>query len=126
MVANFLADDGEHGRRAREALRGSELVAPSLVDLEVIAALRGHERGGKLASPRAAQAIADLSDMPMLRFPTEPLIPRIWEMRHNCSSYDAAYVALAEAFDLPLVTADAPLAQFAESHCEVTLLGSVG
>ncbi len=51
-----------------------------------------------------------MTDFPLIRYPHDLLLPRIWELRHNLTAYDAVYVALAEALDAPLVTRDAALA----------------
>jgi predicted nucleic acid-binding protein len=44
-----------------------------------------------------------------------------WQSRRQISGYDAAYVALAVARDLTLITADARLARAAVGHCRVEL-----
>jgi predicted nucleic acid-binding protein len=82
------------------------VAAPHLLDTEVVHVLRRHALGGHLDEGRAAEALADLSEMPLDRYPATPLLPRIWELRHNLSGYDATYVALAELLDASLVTGD--------------------
>jgi len=71
---------------------------------------------------RAAFAFADLADLPLRRAPHLPLLSRCWELRHNLTPYDAAYVALAEALDVALVTADRRLSRAAGVGCAVDLL----
>jgi len=63
-----------------------------------------------LPARRGREAIADLEDFPLERFPHTVLLPRIWQLRNNLTAYDAAYVALAEALEAPLVTCDTKLA----------------
>jgi len=86
------------------------LHAPHLLDVEVAHALRRLVRKGFIAPDRADEAIADLADLRIRRYPHLPLLPRMWELRHNLSAYDAAYVALAEALPARLVTCDRRLA----------------
>lgn len=86
------------------------LYAPHLIDLEIAQVLRRYAASGSLTADRGAQALQDLTDFPLVRYPHDLLLPRIWELRHNLTAYDAAYVALAEALDAPLVTRDAALA----------------
>lgn len=109
VLAPALADDGADGDRARACLVGERLAAPALVDLEVVSVLRRAARGGKLDGRRAGQALADLLALPLRRGPHGPLLARIWELRDNLIAYDAAYVALAEALDSRLLTADVRL-----------------
>jgi predicted nucleic acid-binding protein len=91
--------------RARRSLH-----APHLIDVEVLQVLRRYRRAGDLSLSRAAEAVADLADFPIARYPHEPLIDRIWALRESMTAYDASYVALAEALGAPLVTCDAKLA----------------
>jgi len=89
---------------------GETLHAPHLIDLEVAQVLRRYASLGEVSAERGRQALADLADLPLSRYPHTVLLPRVWELRHNATAYDAAYLALAEALDAPLVTADARLA----------------
>ena len=91
-----------------DALRG-EIHAPHLLDVEVLSALRGLTLGGHLDSQTAEQALRDYFDFTIVRHESEPLADRIWQLRHQFTSYDASYLALAEALSAPLHTCDAKL-----------------
>jgi predicted nucleic acid-binding protein len=97
----------------------AELHAPHVIDVEVANALRGLVRGGELTTRRAAGALEDFVDAPILRYPHVLLLGRIWALRDGLSAYDAAFVALSEALELPLITADARLARATEALVEV-------
>lgn len=122
VVVPTLADDGTDGRRARSRMRGEALAAPQLVTLEAAAAIRGLERGRRLTSQRAEQALTDLTDLPVAYAPHAPLLARIWQLRHNLTPYDAAYVVLAELLSAVLVTADGRLAAAPGVRCAIELL----
>jgi predicted nucleic acid-binding protein len=122
VLAPALADGGADGDRARARLRGEQLTAPELVDLEVVSTMRRAARAGRLYERRSAQALGDLAALPLRRVPHLPLLPRVWELRDNLSAYDAAYVALAEALGALLLTADGPLKRAAGVRCEVEVL----
>lgn len=83
--------------------------APHLIDLEIAQVLRRYVRSSQLKPERGSQALQDLQDFPLNRYSHEPFIARIWELRHNVTAYDAAYLALAEALPAPLVTRDTRL-----------------
>jgi predicted nucleic acid-binding protein len=117
-----LADDGRDGDLARERLRGESLAAPELVDLEVVSVLRKQLRVGALDARRADLALTDLADLPLRRAPHLPLLARCWELRDNLTIYDATYVALAEALDAPLVTADTRVARAPGTTCQIEVL----
>jgi len=85
------------------------LHAPHLLDLEVAQVLRRLVRESAISAQRAEEAIQDLQDMQVTRYPHFVLLPRMWQLRHNLSAYDAAYVVLAEQLDATLVTRDAHL-----------------
>lgn len=86
------------------------LHAPHLLDLEVTQVLGRLVREGTVVANRADQAVQDLLDLRITRYPHFVLLPRIWKLRHNFSVYDASYVVLAEKLGAALVTRDKRLA----------------
>jgi predicted nucleic acid-binding protein len=92
-----------------QATAGMDMVAPDLLNAEVLSVLRRLEQRAALTSARAALAVTDLMTAPIRRLSTLPLITDIWLLRANVSPYDACYVALARALGCALVTADARL-----------------
>ena len=98
------------------------LHAPELLALEVLQVLRRHWRAGSLSASRGEIAVADLDDLPVIRHPHGELVERIWQLRADVTAYDAAYLALAEALDAPLVTQDARLARAAGHTARVELV----
>jgi predicted nucleic acid-binding protein len=123
VLANALADDGEEGDLARARLvADTSLHAPHLVDLEVVSVLRRRAASGDLDERRADLALQDLIDLPIARYPHLPFARRAWELRHNLTPYEAAYVALAETLACPFVTADARLSAVRGLSCEVEVL----
>jgi len=101
---------------------GLGLHAPHLVDLEVAQVLRRHALRGDLSATRASEALRDLADLPLTRYPHEPFLARIWALRANLTAYAAAYVALAEVLAAPLLTRDARLAQAGGHRAVVQVL----
>jgi predicted nucleic acid-binding protein len=97
------------------------LHAPHLLDLEVAQVLRRLVREGTVSARRADQAIEDLLDLRITRYPHFALLSRIWPLRHNLSAYDAAYVVLAEQLQASLLTRDRRLAS-ATGHSAQTEL----
>jgi len=98
------------------------LHAPHLLDVEVVQVLRRYALAGELDPARGLQALEDLAGFPIFRYPHDLLLPRIWELRHNVTAYDAAYIALAEALAAPLLTREARLASVAGHHARVELV----
>lgn len=86
------------------------LHAPHLLDLEVTQVLRRLASQGVISAHRADEAIRDLLDLRITRYPHQVLLRRIWQLRHNFSAYDAAYIVLAEQLRAALITRDARLA----------------
>ncbi len=84
--------------------------------------IRRNTIGGRLSPAQAAAAINDLLDLPIAVYPSGPLLRRGWQLRGNVTSYDACYVALAEALTCPLLTADARLAAAPGTKCVIELI----
>ncbi len=101
---------------------GETLHAPHLLDVEVAQVLRKYALAGTFGAQRGAEALEDLADFPIARYPHQPFLSRIWELRHNLTAYDAAYLALAEALAAPLVTRDAKLASAAGHQARIELM----
>jgi predicted nucleic acid-binding protein len=91
-----------------EAPRES-LHAPHLIDVEVMHALRRLTLKRQLSPARAAEALEDFTALRLERYPHLPFIARIWQLRSSLSAFEAVYVALGEALDAPVVTADRAL-----------------
>ncbi|MFZ4301615.1 type II toxin-antitoxin system VapC family toxin [Streptomyces cinereoruber] len=102
----LLADAGPVGEAVRERVKGERLLAPHLVDIEVTSALLGRHRGGKLTDRELDDACAAFAELPLRRSEHLPLLPRVRELYADLSPYNALYVALAEGYDVPLVTSD--------------------
>jgi predicted nucleic acid-binding protein len=86
------------------------LHVPHLLDVEVAQVLRRYVRENVMTVPRGEEALQDLHDLALDRYPHDILIPRVWELRTTLTAYDAVYVALAELLDVPLVTCDRKIA----------------
>ena len=113
-----LVDTGPHGAWAEELIGKEPLHAPELVRVETTNILRRLERAKQISTPEANAAHDDLTQLDIELFTFEPFADRIWELRHNVTSYDAWYVALAEALELPLTTLDGRLAKAVGPTCK--------
>lgn len=122
VLAVALGDDGPDGAAARSRLRGEDLAAPELLDLDVVSVLRRQLLNQAIDTDRAELALADLAAIPIQRAPHLALLARCWELRDNVTVYDAAYVALAEALDASLLTSDRRLARAPGIRCSVEIL----
>ena len=99
----------ERAPAVAQAVGAADMVAPDVVNPEVLSALRRMERIGTLTARRGVQAVDDLMDAPVRRFSTVPLLAEAWTLRANVSAADALYVVLARILRCPLVTADRKL-----------------
>ena len=123
LLANAIAVPAAEGDAARERLaRDTDAHAPQLIEVEVVAAVRRLSASGELSEEGAGLALLHLQAFPVVRYPHVELIPRMWELRHNATPYDASYIALAEELGCALVTADARLARVRSVRCEVELI----
>ncbi len=96
----------------RSYLAGDELHAPTLLDFELVSAVRGLALAGHLSAARAEDVLTDFDALPIQRWPSaDALRRRTFQLRHNISTYDASYIALAESLECPLLTCDARLAR---------------
>lgn len=113
-----LMNDGE----ARAMLAAEAVTCPDLADSEVVHALRGQVLRGDLDVAVAERMIEVWQRLGLERVGVSGLLGRVWELRENLSAYDATYVALAEALESPLVTADGRLARAPGPQCTITVV----
>lgn len=108
----------------RAALEGVDGVAPALLDAEVLHAVTRYVRCADMTEERARQALGLLTQATIERFPIGPLVLDAWALRHNVSSYDGFYVALARVLGCPLITCDRALAGAPGLGITVTVIES--
>ena len=113
-----LVDSGPDGRWATSLIAREGLAGPEMLPAEVCNVLRRLELSGRLSTAEATLANGDLQRLNLELFPFAPFAPRIWELRGNVASYDAWYVALAEALEYPLATLDPRLIAARGAECE--------
>jgi predicted nucleic acid-binding protein len=123
VLSTVVGDDGTAGRVARARLVAADRVsAPDLIDVETVSVLRKRWLAGDLTARRLRSAIEDLRALPIVRFPTGPLMIRAYELRANVTPCHATYVGLAEGLDCTLVTGDGRLARAPGIQCNVEIL----
>lgn len=98
------------------------LHAPYLIDVEVAQVLRRFVREKRMSAQRGKEALEDLADLPLHRYPHDFLIPRVWELRGTLTAYDSVYVALAEVLDAPLLTCDAKIGSASGHRARVEVI----
>jgi predicted nucleic acid-binding protein len=101
---------------------GQTLHAPHLLDIEIAQVIRRYEAKGAIDDARGREALSNLGDLPIQRYPHDLFLPRVWELRRNLTAYDAVYVALAEGLDAHLLTSDHKLADAARRYSHTTLM----
>ncbi len=104
------------------ALQGATLAVPATFDAEVVSALAGLQRGRRITLDRADAACGRLASLPAQRVALQPLLKAAWDLRHQVSTYDAFYVALARSLAAPLVSTDARLARAGVPGVELVLV----
>jgi predicted nucleic acid-binding protein len=107
---------------ARDLLASERVHVPHLVDVEVTSALRRSAAAGRMTAAQGSAALGTWRRLGVTRHAVTGLLDRIWELRENVTSYDATYVALAEALDCPVVTADGRLGRAPGLRCPVTIV----
>jgi len=118
MVVAALIDTGPDGTWAAELLESAHLAAPHLMPVEVANILRRAAAAGDISPDAASLAHADLQDLTVELFPYHPLAARVWQLRKNLTTYDAWYVALAEALNAPLATLDLRMTRAPGVSCD--------
>ena len=118
-IVAALVDSGRAGQWAESLVAEGSLTAPELAMAECTNILRRLERAGKISRLEANSAYRDLLRLDVQLFPFEPFAGRVWELRSNLSSYDAWYVAMAEAFECPLATLDRKIGRASGPVCEL-------
>jgi predicted nucleic acid-binding protein len=118
VLVAALIDIGSDGVWAEDVLSSGPAYAPELARVEAMNVLRRLERTKQISTPEANAAYEDLMQFEMETFPLDLFADRIWELRHNVTSYDAWYVAVAEALKLPLATLDRRLATVSGLACQ--------
>ena len=119
VLVAALVDSGREGKWAESVLAEGILASPALALAEASNILRRLERAGQFSRLEAESAYVDLLRLDVELFPFAPFAERIWALRGNLTSYDAWYVALAEALDCPLVTLDRKLSRATGPTCEI-------
>ena len=119
LLVAALVDSGREGKWAESTLAEGHLAGPELALVEASNVLRRLERSGQISRIEATSAHRDLLRLDIELFPFAPFAERIWTLRGNLTSYDAWYVALAEALDCPLVTLDRKLSHASGPICEI-------
>jgi len=124
-AAAVLLNLGSGAARIRDRMAESDddLHVPHLFEVEVLSVLRRYFLRGELSQERARSALNRLSTLRLSRYPHTALLSRVWELRDNVTVYDAAYIALAETLDTPLVTTDARLARAPGIRAAVEVYG---
>jgi predicted nucleic acid-binding protein len=107
---------------ARERIANEALFAPHLIDTEVASTLRRAVAAGRITADQGWQALAALRQLGIHRYPAYGLVDRVWALRDNLTTYDATYVAVAEALDCGLLTGDRRLAGAPGIRCPVTVI----
>jgi predicted nucleic acid-binding protein len=118
VLVAALVDTGPNGEWAERILAGGSLHAPELARVEATNILRRLERAKEITTPEAHAAHEDLMQLSLVQFSFDPFADRVWELRHTITSYDAWYVAVAEALELPLATLDERLAKAKGVNCD--------
>ena len=117
VIVAALVDTGRNGIWAESLIATETLAAPELVMVETTNILRRLELTKELSPLQSGLAQQDLMRLDTQLFPFHPFAERVWALRKNITSYDAWYVALAEALDCSLATLDFKLRNASGAKC---------
>jgi len=118
VLTTALVDAGPEGEWARAAVADGPLAGPKFVFAETSNILRRMERSGRISTLQATASHRDMLRLDIALFSFAPYAERVWALRANVTSYDAWYVALAEALDYPIVTLDRRLSRATGPRCD--------
>lgn len=118
VLVATLVDPGVSGEWAESVVSQGSVHAPELVRVEVVNVLRRLERARAITGNEAQAAYEDFMQLDLHLYIFEPFADRIWELRHNLTGFDAWYIALAEALDVPMATLDTKLVEATGPKCQ--------
>ena len=118
VLVAALVDTGSDGNWAEAILARGALHAPELARVETVNTLRRLELAKRITGAEADAAFEDIMQLALELYPFEPFADRVWALRHSVTGYDACYVALAEALNLPLATLDGRLSRAGGVRCK--------
>ena len=118
VLVAALVDRGRTGQWAEDVIASGDLHSPELVRVESANVLRRLESGGQITTADANAAFEDLVELDIQLFGFDAFAERIWQLRDTITSYDAWYVAVAEALHAPLATLDMRLSRANGPACE--------
>ena len=121
VLVAALVDAGTHGRWAEEILASGSLHAPEIARVEATNVLRRLELAKRITTPEANAAHEDLMQLHLELYSYDPFADRVWQLRHAVTSYDAWYVAVAEALRVPVATLDKRLSTAPGPACAFLL-----
>ncbi len=122
VLLHILLDAGLEQDVLRQTQEAGDLLAPHLIDQEILHAIRRQLLEKKISKQRAELAVADYESFTIDRKPVQHMNWRVWELRNNLTPYDAAYVVLAELMEIPLFTRDQRIARAPGHHAEIVVL----
>jgi predicted nucleic acid-binding protein len=117
VIVAALIDTGRDGIWAESVIADQTLVAPELAMVEATNILRRLELAKELSAAESGLAQKDLMRLDIQLFRFHPFAERVWALRKNLTSYDAWYVALAEALECSLATLDTKLKNASGAKC---------
>jgi predicted nucleic acid-binding protein len=118
----FLVNGPKCAAVTEQIRAAQQLAAPHLLDAEVGQVLRRLTAAKLISKQCAIDVLEDLANLPLVRYPHVPLLQRAFELRHNVTFYDALYLALAEAINVPMLTCDQALANISKCTATVSLV----
>jgi len=121
-MVNLVLESAALGDQVAETVGDRRIAAPTILEYEVTNVLRRLQADKRLTPAQADAAYGRFRRIPLLLAEFTSISVRVWELRSNITPMDAAYIALAEATDVDLVTTDGRLARAPGIRCRVVVL----